>query len=265
MEFLKSRRAAPFIVPAMGSHGGATAEGQRDVLAGYGVTEAQVGAPVRSSMEVVELPKGEPAWPVFMDKAAWQAHGVVLLNRVKPHTDYHGFPESGLMKMAAIGLGKQAQAMVIHARGVEGLKTMILPTARRVLSTGKILLGVGVVENALDQTCRVRASLPADLETVERSLLEEAARRMPRLPIRDIDVLVIDELGKDISGTGLDTNVIGRIRVLGQKERTGRRLRQSWSRTSRTAPTGTRLGWDWPTSSRDGWSAKSIPPRRTRT
>ncbi len=218
VRFLKSKGAAPFIVPAMGSHGGATAEGQRRILASYGITQELVDVPVRCSMEVVRLPEGDLGHPVFMDKAAWQSHGVVLVNRVKPHTDYHGFPESGLMKMAVIGLGKDAQALVIHARGVQGLKTMIAPTARRIMASGKILLGLAVVENAYDQTCVVRAALPQDIEIVERELLVVAAGRMPRLPVGDIDVLIVDEMGKDVSGAGLDTNIIGRMRVFGQEE-----------------------------------------------
>jgi hypothetical protein len=218
VRFLKSRGAAPFIVPAMGSHGGATADGQVGVLASYGITEALVGAPVRSSMEVVRLPEGDLGHPVFMDKAAWQSAGVVLVNRVKPHTDFHGFPESGLMKMAVIGLGKQAQALVVHSRGVQGLKTMIAPTARRIFATGKILLGLAVVENALDQVCAVKAALPGDIEVVERELLSQAAAKMPRLPVGALDILVVDQMGKDISGAGLDTTIIGRMRVFGQEE-----------------------------------------------
>ena len=153
-----------------------------------------------------------------MDRLAWQSDGVVLVNRVKPHTDYHGAPESGLMKMAVIGLGKQAQALVIHARGVDGLKTLISPIARRIFATGKILLGLGIVENACDQTLLVRAALPEAIETVEREMLAAAQDRMPALPFGHLDVLIIDEMGKDISGVGLDPNIIGRIRVFAQEE-----------------------------------------------
>jgi hypothetical protein len=218
VRFLKSRGALPFIIPAMGSHGGATAEGQRAVLAGYGVTEDAVGAPIRSSMEVIEIPRGDLPVPVFMDRNAWLSDGVVLVNRVKPHTDYHGMPESGLMKMAVIGLGKQAQALVIHARGVAGLKTLIAPVARRILATGKIILGLGIVENACEETAMVRAALPDSIETIERDLLAAARERMPSLPVRSLDVLIVDEMGKDVSGAGLDPNIIGRIRVFGQEE-----------------------------------------------
>jgi hypothetical protein len=218
VRFLQSRGARPFIVPAMGSHGGATAAGQENVLAGYGITEAAVGAPVRSSMEVVRLPAGGLEFPVHMDRRAWESDGVVLVNRVKPHTDYHGFPESGLLKMAVIGLGKHAQALVIHSRGVAGLKEWILPAARQVLASGKVLLGVAIVENAMDRTCLVRAARAADIEESERALLAEAVTRMPRLPAGDVDVLIVDQMGKDVSGTGLDTNIIGRTRVAGQEE-----------------------------------------------
>jgi hypothetical protein len=215
---LRSKGAAPFIVPAMGSHGGATAEGQRQILAGYGITEDSVGAPVRASMEVVQLPGESPGCPVHMDRLAWESHGVILVNRVKPHTDYHGFPESGLMKMAVIGLGKHAQALLVHAQGAYGLATKIAPAARRIFSSGKILAGLAVVENAYDQTCVVRAALPRDIEAVERGLLAESVARKPGLPAGEIDILVVDEMGKDVSGVGLDTTVIGRMRVPGVEE-----------------------------------------------
>jgi hypothetical protein len=218
VRFLRSKGAAPFVVPAMGSHGGATADGQRRILAGYGIAEDTVGAPVRASMEVVRLPEGGLGYPVYMDRLAWQSRGVVLVNRVKPHTDFHGFPESGLMKMAVIGLGKHAQALLVHARGAQGLATMIAPAARQILASGKILAGLAVVENAYDRTCAVRAALPRDVETVERGLLAEAVARQPGLPVREIDVLVVDEMGKDVSGVGLDTTVIGRMRVPGVEE-----------------------------------------------
>jgi hypothetical protein len=218
VRFLQSRGARPFVVPAMGSHGGATAAGQEEVLADYGITEATVGAPVRSSMEVVRVPAEGLEFPVYMDRFAWESDGVVLVNRVKPHTDYHGFPESGLLKMAVIGLGKQAQALVIHGRGVAGLKEWILPAARHVLASGRVLLGLGIVENATDRTCLLRAARAADIEEAERALLAEAVARMPRLPTGEVDVLIVDEMGKDVSGTGLDTNIIGRTRVFGQEE-----------------------------------------------
>ena len=240
--FLKSRGAQPFIVPAMGSHGGATAAGQEEVLAGYGLTEAAIGAPVRSSMEVVRLPGGDLGFPVYMDRLAWESDGVVLVNRVKPHTDYHGFPESGLLKMAVIGLGKRAQALVIHGRGAAGLKEWLLPAARQVLATGRVLLGLGIVEGPTERTCLVRAARPGDIEETERMLLAEAAGRMPRLPVNDLDVLVVDEIGKDVSGTGMDTNVIGRTRVLGQAEPPGPAIRMLVAADLTEAAQGNAIG-----------------------
>jgi hypothetical protein len=183
--------ARPFIVPAMGSHGGATAEGQEEVLAAYGVTRERVGAPVLSSMEVVEIPSPELENRVFMDKYAWESDGVMLLNRIKPHTDFRGRWESGLVKIAVIGLGKHALAEEIHSYGVRGLKELIAPTARRIVDTGKIIGGLGVVENAYEK---------------------------PALPVSDIDLLVIDIMGKDKSGTGIDTNIVGRLAIKGEPD-----------------------------------------------
>lgn len=220
VEFVASRGGKPFVVPAMGSHGEADAEGQREVLEGYGVREADIGAPICSSMEVVELPDGGIGNRVFMDRYAYEADGIIVINRIKPHTDYHEFPESGILKMATIGLGKHAQALEIHKRGIEGLKTRILPTARQILASGRISAGVAVVEDSHDDTMLVRAVLPEDFEAVERQLLPIAEHNMARIPVEQADVLIIDEMGKDISGVGIDTNVIGRIRVPGQEEPT---------------------------------------------
>ena len=218
VEFIAARGAKAFIVPAMGSHGGATAGGQQEVLESYGVCEKLVGAPIRSSMEVVELPDGGIGNRVFMDRYAHDADGVIAINRIKPHTDYHGFPESGLLKMITIGLGKHEQALEIHRRGIEGLKTRILPTARQVLASGHIIAGVATVEDRYDETMVVRAVKPERFETAERELLILAERNMGRIPVTRADVLIIDAMGKDISGVGIDTNVIGRIRVPGQEE-----------------------------------------------
>jgi hypothetical protein len=222
---VRDRGAHPFVVPAMGSHGGATAEGQREVLNLYGVREEMVGAPIRSSMEVVELPRGESPVPVFMDRTAWESDGVLLINRVKPHTDYHGSCESGLMKMAVIGLGKHEGAKAVHRYGIRGLKEMIAPAARQVLSTGRIRGGVALIENARHQTCRIRALRAHRIPEEEPALLELARENMPALPVEEADVLIIDRMGKDISGTGLDPNVIGRIRVPGQEEPDRPRIR----------------------------------------
>jgi hypothetical protein len=224
--WLRAQGALPFIVPAMGSHGGATPEGQRALLAGYGVEERAVGAPVVSSMEVVELPSEGLGNRVFMDAAAARADGTVIVGRVKPHTDFHGPVESGLLKMCVVGLGKHRAALEMHGFGVEGLRTRIGPSALRVLERGNILFGVAIVENARDRARLIRALLPAEIPREEPRLLELARASMARLPVEELDVLVVDELGKDVSGTGMDTNVIGRMRIPGEPEPSGPRVRR---------------------------------------
>ncbi len=208
----------PFIVPAMGSHGGATAEGQADVLVGYGITPERVGAPVRSSMDVVELPRESCPVPVYFDRLAGQAAGTILINRVKPHTSFHGRHESGLMKMMAIGLGKHRQALAIHALGISGLRDVMPAVARQVLAHANVVLGVAVVENAYDETMAVKAIPAARIPGAEPALLELARANMPSLPLDRIDFLLVDEIGKNISGLGMDPNVIGRLKIRGQPE-----------------------------------------------
>jgi len=207
---LKGLGADVFIVPAMGSHGGATAEGQLQLLASSGITESTMGVPLRSSMEVVELGR---TWQftVYQDRHAAGADAIILVNRIKPHTDFHGPVESGLMKMAAIGFGKQKGAHQFHQASVRmGHADALLAVAREVLRLGRIAFGVGVIENQLHETARVVA-VPAELiEQQEMKLVEEARRLMPRLPFDEVDLLIVDEMGKNLSGTGLDTNVIRR-------------------------------------------------------
>ena len=187
----------------MGSHGGATAEGQMEVLHAYGIREQTVGAPIRASMDVVELTKGELPIDVFMDRQAFESDGVILVNRIKPHTDYHGRYESGLMKMALIGLGKRQGAEAVHRFGVFGLRELIEPGARRVLAEGKILGAVGLVEDAYHQTMAVKVLTAHEIADEEPGLLDLAKTHMPRLPIAGADVLIIDRMGKDISGVGM--------------------------------------------------------------
>lgn len=218
VEFLRSRRAKPFVIPAMGSHGGATAEGQVDILATYGITEALVGAPVMSSMEVVELQHSGQPNPVYMDKNAYHSDGVLLINKVKPHTDFHSTYESGLVKMAVIGLGKEKGAASIHHFGVFGLTDLIPEAAKVVFNTGKILGGVALIENANDETMQIKAIKCEDIVEEEPKLLELARSNMPALPTDRIDVLLIDQMGKNLSGAGIDTNIIGRIKIFGQPE-----------------------------------------------
>lgn len=207
---LRGLGAEPFVFPAMGSHGGATAEGQLEVLRQYGVTEAAVGAPVRAAMDTVLLGH-EGDVPVYFDRlAATGADVIVPVNRVKPHTDFHGRIESGLMKMIAIGMGKQRGADIFHARGFDEFPELIPAVARFSLSRLPILAGVALVENGLGRLARIEAVTAARIEEREAELLESARRWMPRLPGRQVDVLVIDRIGKDVSGIGSDSNVINR-------------------------------------------------------
>jgi hypothetical protein len=225
VDALRARGAEVFLFPAMGSHGGATAEGQRAVLASYGVTEAAMGCPILASMEVVALPSAGLEHPLFLDRHAAAAEGIVLINRIKPHTDFHGRCESGLVKMAVIGLGKDAAARAVHRFGVRGLRDLIPLGAARLLATGRIRFGLAIVENAHDATLIVEA-IPGDrILTREPELLEIARRQQPRLPLTDLDVLIVDRLGKNISGTGMDTNIIGRIRIAGEPEPASPRIK----------------------------------------
>jgi hypothetical protein len=203
----------PFIVAAMGSHGGGTADGQRDLLATLGVTEESVGCPVRSEMETVILGTNSFGLPIHFDRNAHQADGIVLLNRIKPHTSFTGRYESGLLKMLTIGLGKQEGAAQVHKLGLPGLKRMLPEVGAFLLANTKVVLGVALLENAREETARVIRVEPEELLDVEPDLLDQARELMARLPFVQIDVLLVGELGKNYSGTGLDPNVIGRQRV----------------------------------------------------
>ena len=218
VRILRDAGARPFIIPAMGSHGGATAEGQVEILESLGVTEESVGAEIRSSMEVVELGETESGVPVFMDRIASEADGIIVVGRIKKHTDFRSEIESGLLKMSAIGLGKHAQALALHAHGVKGIKDYMVEAGKMVFSSGKVLFGVGIVENAYEETAMIEAIPPERVVEREAELLRESARLMPKLPVSEIDVLFVDELGKNFSGTGMDTNVIGRFRIPGVEE-----------------------------------------------
>jgi hypothetical protein len=218
IDFIKTNGANPFIIPAMGSHGNAIAEMQTQILADYGISEKDLGVPVRSSMDVIELQPGESPIGVFIDKNAYQADGIILVNRIKPHTDYHGSYESGLVKMTVIGLGKEKQASAIHSYGVYGLAELIPVVASQIISTGKILGGLAIVENAFDETMMVSALRADEFFDKEPSLLKAAKDNMPYIPADNIDLLIIDEMGKNISGVGVDPNIIGRMKIYGQPE-----------------------------------------------
>jgi hypothetical protein len=212
--WVRSQGAMAFLVPAMGSHGGATAEGQQWVVETFGVAQ-RLGLEIRSSMDTIELDRGACPVPVFTDVHAAAADAVVLVNRVKPHTDFHGPFESGLVKMAAIGLGKRRQAELLHAHGVRGLRDLMPQVGARVLAHSNVVLGVAIVENALDQTMHVEALPASSIVEREPALLDVARAHMPRLMVDELDVLLVDRMGKDISGVGMDTNVIGRMMVTG--------------------------------------------------
>jgi len=208
---VRRRQGVPFIVPAMGSHGGGTASGQCEILAGYGVTEAYLGCEIRASMETVIVDTTPQGIPVHFDRHALGADHVIVSGRVKPHTGFVGEIESGLHKMMLIGLGKHNGAKIYHRAIQEySFLEIIRAVAEVVLRKCKVIAGVAIVENAYDETAVIEAVAPRDFFEREKALLEQAKKWMPRLPFSACDLLIIDEIGKNISGTGMDTNVIGR-------------------------------------------------------
>ena len=211
VDHFKRLGAAPFIVPAMGSHGGGTAAGQREILAGYDVTEEYCGCPIKASMETVIICQAAEGFPVHFDRFAWEADHVCVVGRVKPHTNFVGDIESGLMKMMLIGLGKHNGAKVYHRVILDyNFGQITRSVGREVLAKCNIIAGLGIVENSYDETAKLLAVGPEELEEREKELLVLAKRWMPRLPFEAGDILLVDEMGKNISGTGMDTNVIGR-------------------------------------------------------
>ncbi len=205
----KERGAAPFIVPAMGSHGGATAEGQLQILCDLGVTEEFCGCPIISSMEVKKVGRTEKGQDVYIDKHAAEADGIILINRIKAHTEFRGPYESGLMKMMAIGLGKQYGAQMCHYAGCHRLHEMIPAFGNVILNNTPVLFGIGILENAYDETAEIHALTPDGIRTQEPILLEKAKSLMGTILFDHTDVLVVDEIGKNISGNGADPNVTG--------------------------------------------------------
>jgi hypothetical protein len=210
VRYLLDAGARPFVFPAMGSHGGGTADGQLAVLEHYGITARTMGCAVRATMDVV--PVGDAlGLPVWLDRFAAEADWIGLVNRVKPHTGFKGAVESGLCKMMTIGLGKYTGAVQYHRTSIHhGYEKVITSVARAMLDRGRIGFGVAIVENGYDETARVEAFTADDLEAGERRLLGEARRLLARLPFTAMDVLVVEKIGKDLSGAGMDTNVIGR-------------------------------------------------------
>jgi hypothetical protein len=211
---VKALGAEAFVFPAMGSHGGATDAGQKGVLESLGISEEYIGCPIKSSLEVVELGQSASGLPVYLDKNASQADAIIITNRVKAHTNFRGHVESGLFKMLAIGTGKHAQAMAIHKHGTRGLRDYMPEVARAILERAPVVAGFAIIEDGYHQASKIKG-IPADqMERIEEGLLEESKRVMPRLPVKELDLLIIEQIGKNISGTGMDTNIVGRVMLV---------------------------------------------------
>jgi hypothetical protein len=205
IDYIKSRGGVPFLVPAMGSHGGATAEGQEKVLEEYGFTEENLGVPILSSMEVVLLGEVDGV-PIYLDSNAYRADGIIIINRIKPHQVFKGEIQSGLNKMMALGLGKKKGADAIHNSGRTDNLDRI---GDFIISKAPILFGVGILENSFDETREIAVLTPKDFKEYDEKWAKVSRGLLPRIPIRDLDLVLVDEMGKDISGSGMDTNVIG--------------------------------------------------------
>lgn len=208
-DWLKDHGASPFIVPAMGSHNGATAAGQRSMVESLGITEQSMEMPIRSSMEVIQIGEVRTG-PVFMDRHCFEAAGVLVVNRVKLHTCFSGPVQSGLTKMMVVGMGKIRSAQTFHSAGAAAMKDMLLEMGQFVLDSGRILAGMAILEDGFDQTAELHAIRPAEILTREAELLSHHRSYFPSLPVDDLNVLIVRTLGKTYSGTGMDTNVIGR-------------------------------------------------------
>jgi hypothetical protein len=218
LSVLRDLGAQPFIVAAMGSHGGATPEGQRQLLGAYGVSEEALGVPVKTDMTAVRI--GTNSWgePVWWDRNALEADAVLTVSRIKPHTDFRGRFESGIAKMLVIGLGKRDGASQHHRWGFRGLRDMLPETAKVILEKTPFVAGLAVLENAREQTARLQVVHREEVLDVEPGLLEEARRLMGRLPFDQLDLLIIGEIGKNYSGAGIDPNVVGRLLIEGEPE-----------------------------------------------
>ncbi|BEU88050.1 lactate racemase domain-containing protein [Selenomonas sp. TAMA-11512] len=208
-DFVKEQGAQPFVVPSMGSHGGATAEGQTEILAGYNVTEDYVGCPILSSMEVKKIGVNDEGGDVFIDKYAAESDGIIVSCRIKPHTAFRGPYESGIMKMMAIGLGKQYGAEVCHEAGFKNMAKNVPLFGKAILKHAPILFGLATIENAFDETVKIVAVAAEDVEEKEPPLLKEAFTYMPCILVDTCDVLVVDQIGKNFSGDGMDPNITG--------------------------------------------------------
>ncbi len=218
---VKDAGAHPFLVPAMGSHGGATAEGQTDMLRGMGITEETVGAPIKASMEVVQVGTSHNGLPAYIDKNAYEADAIIIINRVKPHVAFKGAVESGLQKMITIGLGKLKGAETCHNLGFGKMAENVPAIAKVILEKTNLVFGIAVLENAYEQTMKIVALGNEEIIREEPALLLEAKQNVPRLHFGEFEALILDELGKNISGTGMDTSVIGKYHTPYANDGTG--------------------------------------------
>ena len=223
---VKAAGGQPFIVPAMGSHGGGTPEGQIDVLDGLGISEATMGCPIHATMEVVNTGITSTGLPAYVDKNVAEADGLIITNRTKVHTDFHGPHESGLLKMLAVGLGKETGARTIHQQGVVGLRDYMPIIAQHLLPHSKFIAGFGVVEDGYHEVAQLEGFSADTVVEGDQRLMQHSRELMPRLPVDDIDLLIIDEMGKNISGAGMDTNIIGRWMVEGEPEPESPRIKR---------------------------------------
>ena len=216
IECLKDLGASPFVVPCMGSHGGATAEGQVEVLESLGITEKSVGAPILSSMDVEEIGQTKFGTPVLISKDLRKADKIIVINRIKPHTDFKGEIESGLLKMMVIGMGKHQGSLMVHRLTIKhGFPAVLAEVGSILRKKLPIFFGVGIIENQYDQTALIELVKTEEFVEKEKVLLKRARELMPSLPFNEMDILIVDEMGKDISGTGMDTNVVGRNQLFG--------------------------------------------------
>jgi len=221
VQVLKEHGYNPFLFSAMGSHGGGTAEGQLDILHHLGITEQTMGCPVIASSDVIQIgitDQGIKDLPVYIAKEAYESDGILVVNRIKPHTSFRGEYESGLLKMMAVGMGRREGAEMVHRLGADQLAYSIPSIAKKIMENSPVLGGLGIVENGLEQTAFIKGMDVNEILTVEKELLVQAKAFMPNLPIKKIDVAIIREMGKNFSGTGIDTNVIGRMRIEGIPE-----------------------------------------------
>lgn len=217
VEFVRECGGEPFVFPAMGSHGGATAEGQVAILRDYGITEDFVGAPILATMEVERIGETDGI-PVYVDKFAANADGIIVVNRIKHHTDFSGPHESGLLKMMAVGMGKRHGADVAHTYKAWSLRNFIPKMAREILKRLPVVAGLAILENAYHEVAKLVALSPSEIERGDRELLRFWKRIRPKIPFNHLDVLIVERMGKNISGTGMDTKVIGRLMITGENE-----------------------------------------------